>query len=71
MMGVCDSCASMLALQRPFKSEAPLLMEIFQQVFKGITANDLVKAAAPAPLQQHPGPSKRATVRPKGEEPAA
>ena len=53
-------------MQRPFKSEAPLLMEIFQQVFKGATATDLAKAAAPTAPQQQPGQSRRAVVRPKG-----
>ncbi|KAL3161372.1 hypothetical protein ABBQ32_010265 [Trebouxia sp. C0010 RCD-2024] len=51
---------------RPFKSEAPLLMEIFQQVFKAITAHDLARAAAPAAPHQQPGHSTRATARPKG-----
>ena len=41
-------------------------MEIFQQVFKGATATDLAKAAAPVPPQQQPGQSRRAVVRPKG-----
>ena len=55
-----------LRVQRPFKSEAPLLMEIFQQVFKGASATDLAKAAAPVLPQQHPGQSRKAVVRPKG-----
>ena len=55
-------------MQRPFKSEAPLLMEIFQQVFKGAIAPDLAKATAPAPPQHQPGQSRRAIVRPKGSK---
>ena len=42
-------------------------MEIFQQIFKGASAADLTKAAAPVAPQQQPGQSRRAnTVRPKG-----
>ncbi|KAL0021485.1 hypothetical protein WJX79_010302 [Trebouxia sp. C0005] len=52
---------------KPFRTEAPLLMEIFQQVFKGATAADLAQATAPAVVQRQPGQSRRANiVRPKG-----
>lgn len=62
-----DALICKVWLQRPFKSEAPLLMEIFQQVFKGATAVDLAKAAAPVAPQHQPGQSTRANlVRPKG-----
>ena len=70
--GVRDSVIQQwLCMQRPFKSEAPLLMEIFQQVFKGATASDLAKAAAPAAPPQQPGQSRRAIVRPKGDRRSA
>ena len=55
-------------MQKPFKSEAPLLMDVFQQVFKGVNAADLAKATAPVIPQQQPGDSKRRNVvRPKGD----
>ena len=53
-------------LQKPFRTEAPLLMDIFQQVFKGATAAEL--AAAPMPMQRQPGQSRQASIaRPKGD----
>ncbi len=56
-----------LLLQKPFRTEAPLLMEIFQQVFKGATAAELAQATAPVVAQRQPGQSRRANiVRPKG-----
>ena len=55
-------------LQKPFRTEAPLLMEIFQQVFKGATAAELAEATAPVAAQRQPGQSRRANiVRPKGD----
>ena len=58
-------------LQKPFRTEAPLLMEIFQQVFQGATAADLARATAPVAVQRQPGPSRQASiVRPKGDAPA-
>lgn len=61
-------CCGHLLLQKPFRTEAPLLMEIFQQVFKGATAADLAQATAPAVVQRQPGQSRRANiVRPKGD----
>ncbi len=57
-----------LLLQKPFRTEAPLLMEIFQQVFKGATAAELAQATAPVIAQRQPGQSRRANiVRPKGD----
>ncbi len=57
-----------LLLQKPFRTEAPLLMEIFQQVFKGTTAAELAEATAPVVAQRQPGQSRRANiVRPKGD----
>lgn len=56
-------------LQKPFRTEAPLLMEIFQQVFKGATAAELAKATAPVAVQRQSGASRRANiVRPKGDK---
>ena len=55
-------------LQKPFRTEAPLLMEIFQQVFNGATAAELAQAIAPPVAQRQPGQSRRANiVRPKGD----
>ena len=55
-------------LQKPFRTEAPLLMEIFQQVFNGATAAELAQAIAPPVTQRQPGQSRRVKiVRPKGD----
>lgn len=55
-------------LQKPFRTEAPLLMDIFQQVFKGATAAELAAASAPVPMQRQPGQSRQASIaRPKGD----
>ncbi|KAL0032107.1 hypothetical protein WJX77_005423 [Trebouxia sp. C0004] len=52
---------------KPFRTEAPLLMEIFQQVFKGATAAELAQATAPVVAHRQPGQARRANiVRPKG-----
>lgn len=53
------------ALQKPFRTEAPLLMEIFQQVFKSITAAELAEACEPVvqPRNQH---RRGAAARPQG-----
>lgn len=70
-MGGLDGRQDVLShalLQKPFRTEAPLLMDIFQQVFKGATAAELAAATAPVPMQRQPGQSRQASIaRPKGD----
>lgn len=51
------------ALQKPFRTEAPLLMEIFQQIYRSITATELAEATEPVPQPrgQHKRPAAKAT----------
>ena len=55
-----------LVLQKPFRTEAPLLMEIFQQIFKSITATELAEASEPVPQPRGAQHRRGPAARPQG-----
>lgn len=53
LSGTCACSANMTCLQAPFKSEAPLLLDVLHSIFSGIEPDELLAAIDP-PRAKHP-----------------